>query len=59
MKEELTHKDFFYCYDRKLKDYLTENGVRFIMTAYSISNQHQFFLYQQGETLRNLLNSYT
>lgn len=59
----LQAKDFFYCYSKNLFLFLKSRGVEYIHTAYHISSNNQFWLYEKndvkgedGETLFYLKN---
>jgi len=52
---ELSHKDFFFCYTLELSNYLKENGINYIFKSRSIKDGSIFTLYQKTDELRNLL----
>lgn len=55
---KLKNTDFFFCYNSDLKNYLVENNVDFITSAYSIKTQDRFWLFQKSDELQELLNKY-
>lgn len=41
----LSGKDFFYCYDYNLSDYLSNNGIRYITKAISSQSYKTYRMY--------------
>lgn len=52
---EITEKDFFFCYTKKLSDFLRDNGMRYIIKAHSVKDGNLFSLYPRTSELTKLL----
>lgn len=50
--------NFFYAYDKRLKDYLFKNGFRFNCTGYNVKTQDQFWQYTQTPELMHVMDQY-
>jgi len=55
---KITNKDFFFCYNKKLSDFLTENGIKYITIAIEPKSKRQFSLYFINEQLQQLIKEY-
>lgn len=54
---KLKNSDFFYCYNKKLSDFIKDNGERYILTANNFKGK-QFWMYQRNERLDELIEMY-
>lgn len=57
-KDNLTHKDFFFCYTKKLSEFLRQNGVSYLLKANSVKDNNTFTMYVKSERLQELLDKY-
>jgi hypothetical protein len=55
MESESKNSQFFYCYDKSLKNFLVYNGLRYITKAISIKDNLVFYLFFQTDELTKLL----
>lgn len=58
MNKQLTNKDFFFCYNRDVYYYLTNNGVEFITIAREPKDNKMFSLFYRSEKVERLLENY-
>lgn len=58
MDQQLTNKDFFFCYNRDIYFYLTENNVDFITIAREPKNNRMFSLFHKTKEVDRLLAEY-
>lgn len=58
MNKQLTNKDFFFCYNRDVYYYLTNNGVEFITIAREPKENKMFSLFHRSEKVERLLENY-
>lgn len=49
---------YFYCYNKRVSDYLNENGETFINVAIEPKSKKMYSLYKQTEQLSKLLKEY-
>lgn len=54
----VTGKDFFYCYNYKLNNYLQSNGFKYVTRAINTDNHKVFNMYYVTDQLSNAINSY-
>lgn len=54
----MANKDYFFCYTKKVSDYLNEKGLQFITVAKSVSNHKIFSLYEITPALQEALKEY-
>lgn len=59
MESQLKDNQFFYCYDKELKNYLCQHGLRFITHAISIRDHMNFYQFWQSEELTRLIADFT
>lgn len=55
MELESKNSQFFYCYDKNLKNFLLENGLRYITHAISIRDKRAFYMFWQSEELTKMI----
>lgn len=53
----LTNKDFFFCYDKKLSIFLHKKGFRYITVARN-DNDMRFWMYQKSYILNKTIHEY-
>lgn len=58
MKNEITRKDLFFCFDPRLSNFLYSKGIRFILEAYHNSTGKKFFLYSRTIELSKAIEEY-
>ncbi len=51
--------DFFFCYDKNMRDFLASYGFQYITTARSIKNNSQFWLFVKSNKLQNAIGEFT
>lgn len=51
-------KDFFYCYNLKLSDYLSEKGFKYITKAISLDNNKVYSMYYKTNELQKAIDEY-
>lgn len=56
--DEITNKDFFYCYNPKLHKFLEDNGIKYFLKAKSIKDGKIFTMYKKDDTLSHFLVKY-
>lgn len=56
--EQLTRKDFFYCFDSRLSSFLNRRGHRHIVDAIHSKSNKQFLLYLRTEELTKTIDMY-
>lgn len=54
----LQAKNFFYCYSKNLFLFLKSRGIEYIHTAYHISSNNQFWVYEKTDELQVELAEY-
>jgi hypothetical protein len=54
----LTARDFFFCYNEGLFDYLQEKGFRYICVGLNTNSHRKFFQYHRTEALDQAINNY-
>lgn len=54
----ITNKDFFYCYDKNLKNYMSGLGFQYITTARSVKNNKQFWLFFVTDELQQEIDNW-
>lgn len=57
-KTQLSEKDFFFCFTKKLSIFLANEGISYIFKARSIKDSSIFTLYQKNEELQKALDKY-
>lgn len=55
---EITNKDFFYCYDAKCSNFLKEKGIPYLLKAKSVKDNKVFTMYIRNNELSNALLEY-
>lgn len=55
---QLTNKDFFYCYDVECSKFLKEKGIPYLLKAKSIKDNKIFTMYIRNAELSNALLEY-
>lgn len=58
MNEQLTNRDFLYCYSPRLYRHLKQCGIKYILKAKSIKDDKIFTLYYRSHELQKALESY-
>lgn len=57
--DEITNKDFFYCYNPSLSKFLEDNGFGYFLKAKSIKGDHKIFtMYKKSEELFKYIDMY-
>lgn len=51
-------KDFFFCYNKKVSDFLKENNIPLITIAQDLKTKKVFSLYLISPELQSALNKY-
>ena len=51
-------RDYFFCYNYRVKDYLMQNGLKFIVHAITTTNSKPFWLFEASDELDRLLKEY-
>jgi hypothetical protein len=54
----MVNDTYFYCYNKKVSDYLTKKGVQYITKAISPKDKRLFTMYKKDHHLDLLLNEY-
>ncbi|MGE8037757.1 hypothetical protein B1B04_12480 [Lysinibacillus sp. KCTC 33748] len=54
----LTEKDFFFCFTKKLSIYLKEEGISYIIKARSIKDNAIYTVYHKTDELQRALDKY-
>ncbi|MFV2046877.1 hypothetical protein CJ195_21855 [Bacillus sp. UMB0899] len=54
----MNNKNFFFCYNKAVSDFLKDKGVQFITVAIEPKSQKMFSLYQVDDNLQQALNEY-
>lgn len=49
----------YCCYSLDLKNYLTEQGIRYILVAANPNNHHIFWAYVRDDKLNKILNQWS
>lgn len=49
---------YFYCYNFRLKNWLLDNGMRYITTGKNKNSGTTFYLFEQSPRLNNLISQY-
>lgn len=57
-QQQLTDKDFLYCYDIGLYNHFKDNGLNYIIKAKSIKDNKTFTLWQKSNELYNIMKTY-
>lgn len=55
---EITNKDFFYCYDVECSKFLKEKGIPYLIKAKSVKDNAVFTMYVRNKELNNALMEY-
>lgn len=50
--------DFFFCYTKAVSDYLSQQGIYYILKAKSIKDNNVFTMYQKTDELYSVLQEY-
>lgn len=53
-----TNKNYFFCYSKKVSDFLSYKGIRFITVAQDMKTQKPFSLYEISADLQKALDEY-
>ncbi|HWJ80189.1 MAG TPA: hypothetical protein VNR61_19160 [Niallia sp.] len=56
--DEITNKDFFYCYDQSLTQFLTEQGIRYFLKARSMKDGKVFTMFKKNQELTLTIHEY-
>ncbi len=56
--DEITNRDFFYCYDSKLTIFLTEKGIKYFLKARSVKDSKVFAMYKKNKELTLAIHEY-
>lgn len=56
--KNIDSSDFFFCYTRSVSDYLSEQGIRYVLKAKSIKDGNTFTMYQKNEELQKTLMNF-
>ena len=51
--------ELYYCYSLPLRNYLSENGLRYKLAALNPNSQKLFWVYVKDEKLNDLLNKWS
>lgn len=51
-------QQYFFCYSKGLKNWISNNNVSHITKAKAISNDKEFWLFEQSEELAELVTEY-
>lgn len=51
-------RDYFFCYNYRVKDYLMQNGLTFIVDAITTTSHKRFWLFEASDKLDKLLSEY-
>jgi hypothetical protein len=51
-------EQYFFCYNKRVSDYLTSKGIKFITVAIDPKTKKMYSLYKQTDTLDSLLKEY-
>ncbi|MGE7217150.1 hypothetical protein ACQKJC_11670 [Priestia koreensis] len=51
-------KNFFFCYNKRVSDYLSYKGVRYITVAQDLKTQKVFSLYLINDEFQEAMNEY-
>ncbi|MGM7635494.1 hypothetical protein [Bacillus sp. Hm123] len=54
----MTEKDFFFCYSKKLSNFLTYKEIKYITRAINPATKTMFSMYVKNETLQKALDEY-
>lgn len=55
---ELSEKDFFFCYSKKLSKFLAYKEIKYITRAINPVTKTMFSMYVKSNTLQNALDEY-
>jgi hypothetical protein len=56
--KELTTEDFHYCYSKRVSDFLSFKGVRYITKGINPTNNKLYSMYHKTKRLQDALNEY-
>lgn len=56
--EGITNGDVYRCYDKSLRDYLYDNGIKYFLTAFDIKTNVQFWAFYKSSRFEELLNEW-
>lgn len=56
--EQLTVKDFFFCYNRTVMMYLKRKGFKFLLCAYHETSLQKYWMFVRTPELSQALDSY-
>lgn len=56
--ENLKTEDLYFCYDRKLSDIFSENGIKYLVKAKSIKTNAVFTLYTKTEKVNKIMREF-
>ena len=51
-------EQYFFCYNKKVSDYLTMKGVKYITVAIDPKTRKMYSLYKQNDMLDKVLKEY-
>lgn len=55
---ELTNEDFHYCYSKRVSDFLSYKGIKYIKKGVNTKNDKIYSMYLKNSKLQNALNEY-
>lgn len=57
-KEDISRKDFFYCFDMRLSNFLNRQGFRHLVDAIHRKSDKRFNLYFRTDELTKAIDAY-
>lgn len=54
----VTGKDFFFCYNKNLSDYLSNKGIKYITLAINPNNGNSYSLFYKTPKLQQTIQEY-
>jgi hypothetical protein len=54
----MNNEQYFFCYNKRVSDYLIENGLNYITVAIDPRTKKMYSLYRQTDELKKLLTEY-
>lgn len=56
--KELKSRDFYYCYDVRMSNYLNSKGIPYLIKAKSCKEDRIFTLYQRTDRFLEVMSEY-
>lgn len=56
--EQLTNKDFFFCYSKHLAAYIEQKGISYITVAKNIKTDGVFSMFPKSDELNEVIKEY-